>query len=112
MAESPDTRIAKHTKTIESPQASSQEKCQAYVSRGNAHSEKGLYVAAITDYSAALAFPDVRLLEAGTALLNRGAMYGFIGRQEEEIADYSYIIDRPDFAAFFRRCSLQSRGRL
>jgi len=118
MEESPDTRIAKHTAALELPQVSSEEKRRAYVRRGMAYGEKGLYHEAIADYTAALALPHILAFEAGAALLNRGAAYGLIGETEKEIADYSFIISHSDFSphdrarAFYNRAvAYQELGR-
>jgi len=98
-----DVAIAGCTRVIDDDKVKPKGRGAAYYNRGNAHSAKGDFAAAIADYDEAVKLEP----KSARALTNRGIAHSEKGDAEAAIADFDAAVKRdPRFAsAYFNRAN-------
>lgn len=98
-----DAAVAGCTRIIEDSKVKPKGRAAAYYNRGNAHSAKGDFAAAIADYDEAIRLDP----KNARAVANRGTAHSEKGDAEAAIADFDAAIKRdPRFAAaYFNRAN-------
>jgi len=102
-----DAAIAGCARIIDDGKVKPKGHAAAYYNRGNAHSAKGDFAAAIADYDAAIKLDP----KNARALTNRGTAHSEKGDAEAAFADFDEAIKRdPRFAsAYFNRANVSRR---
>ena len=98
-----DAAIAGCTRVIDDSKVKPKGRADAYYNRGNAHSAKGDFAAAIADYDEAIKLDP----KNASALTNRGTAHSEKGDADAAVADFDEAIKRnPRFAsAYFNRAN-------
>jgi tetratricopeptide (TPR) repeat protein len=91
-----DNAIRLFTEAIEMPEATVEQRAEAYLGRGLTFGKKGEMEKAIADFIAVIEMPEAPVEQKARAYVGRGQALGEKGEPENAIRDFTVVIEMPE----------------